>query len=255
MIPAQFDYVAADSAAHAIDLLGRHGDDAWVLAAGHSLLPMMKLRLAAPATDRHNPASGYQGISLDGDEIVIGATTRHADLALSELVRTEAPCSRTRRRWSATRRSGTGAPLAAHCARRPAADLPMASSSSAAPSSAEDLTEPAGSPPMTSSPAFRDRARGGRASRSGCRGSGAIPGATRSSSVAPTTGRSSAPRRSTAESPSRTWDPRRCAPALPSKRSLAAPVRLRPRNWPPKAPRRVKISMRTGNSASTWRGC
>ncbi len=49
MIPAQFDYVAADSAAHAIELLGQHGDDAKVLAGGHSLLPMMKLRLAAPA--------------------------------------------------------------------------------------------------------------------------------------------------------------------------------------------------------------
>ena len=49
MIPAPFDYVAAGSAAHAIELLDRHGDDAKVLAGGHSLLPMMKLRLAAPA--------------------------------------------------------------------------------------------------------------------------------------------------------------------------------------------------------------
>ena len=92
MIPAQFEYVAAGSAAHAIDLLGQHGDDAKVLAGGHSLLPMMKLRLAAPAVliDIAR-ASGLAGVSLDGDEIVVGATTRHADLASSELVRTEAP--------------------------------------------------------------------------------------------------------------------------------------------------------------------
>jgi len=86
MIPAQFEYVAAGSAAHAIDLLGQHGDDAKVLAGGHSLLPMMKLRLAAPAVLIDiTRASGLAGISLDGDEIVVGATTRHADLASSDI--------------------------------------------------------------------------------------------------------------------------------------------------------------------------
>ena len=49
MIPAQFDYVAAQSPAHALDLLTARGDDAKLLAGGHSLLPMMKLRLAQPA--------------------------------------------------------------------------------------------------------------------------------------------------------------------------------------------------------------
>ncbi|NDE81585.1 MAG: xanthine dehydrogenase family protein subunit M, partial [Actinobacteria bacterium] len=48
MIPASFDYVRAGSAAEAISLIGQYGDDAKFLAGGHSLLPMMKLRLAQP---------------------------------------------------------------------------------------------------------------------------------------------------------------------------------------------------------------
>lgn len=92
MIPAQFDYVAAESAAHAIDLLAEHGDDAKVLAGGHSLLPMMKLRLAAPEVLIDiTRATDLSGISIDGDEILIGATTRHADVASSELIKTDAP--------------------------------------------------------------------------------------------------------------------------------------------------------------------
>ncbi len=49
MIPAAFDYVRANSIDDAMRLLGEHGDDAKLLAGGHSLIPMMKLRLAAPA--------------------------------------------------------------------------------------------------------------------------------------------------------------------------------------------------------------
>ncbi|HVC74385.1 MAG TPA: FAD binding domain-containing protein, partial [Mycobacteriales bacterium] len=49
MIPSPFDYVPAGSAAEAVDLLRQHGDDAKLLAGGHSLLPMMKVRLAAPS--------------------------------------------------------------------------------------------------------------------------------------------------------------------------------------------------------------
>ena len=48
MIPAPFDYVAAESTAHALDLMASLGDEAKLLAGGHSLLPMMKLRLVAP---------------------------------------------------------------------------------------------------------------------------------------------------------------------------------------------------------------
>jgi carbon-monoxide dehydrogenase medium subunit len=128
MIPAQFDYVAADSASHALELLEQHGEDAKLLAGGHSLLPMMKLRLAAPSVliDIGKVAE-LAGISTDGDEIVIGATTRHADLAASELVRAEAPLlahSAAQVGDPQIRHRGTIGGSLAHA--DPAADLPMA---------------------------------------------------------------------------------------------------------------------------------
>ena len=92
MIPAPFDYVAATSATHALDLLAEHGDDAKLLAGGHSLLPMMKLRLAMPEVLIDiGPLEELAGIAVDGDELAIGAMTRHADLAASALVREGAP--------------------------------------------------------------------------------------------------------------------------------------------------------------------
>jgi len=128
VIPARFDYVAAGSAAHAIDLLARHGDDAKVLAGGHSLLPMMKLRLAAPAVLIDiTRASGLSGISVDGEELVIGATTRHADLAASDLVRAGAPLLAHAASLVGDpqiRHRGTIGGSLAHA--DPAADLPMA---------------------------------------------------------------------------------------------------------------------------------
>src|SRR5215471_17030367 len=92
MIPASFDYEVADSAAHALSLLAEHGEDAKLLAGGHSLLPMMKVRLAQPAVliDIARIAE-LAGIRADGGELVIGAITRHAELAASPLVRAEAP--------------------------------------------------------------------------------------------------------------------------------------------------------------------
>ena len=92
MIPASFDYEVADSAAHALQLLATHGDDAKLLAGGHSLLPMMKVRLAQPAVliDIAR-VTELSGIRVDGDEVVIGATTRHAELATSELLAAEVP--------------------------------------------------------------------------------------------------------------------------------------------------------------------
>jgi aerobic carbon-monoxide dehydrogenase medium subunit len=92
MIPASFDYEVADSAAHALALLAEHGEDAKLLAGGHSLLPMMKVRLAQPAVliDIAR-VTELSGITVDGDEIVIGATTRHADVASAELLRAEVP--------------------------------------------------------------------------------------------------------------------------------------------------------------------
>ena len=89
MIPATFDYEVADSAAHALSLLAEHGEDAKLLAGGHSLLPMMKVRLAQPAVLVDIARVGeLSGIRSEGDELVIGATTRHADVAGSDLVST-----------------------------------------------------------------------------------------------------------------------------------------------------------------------
>ncbi len=111
MIPASFDYEVAESAPHALALLAEHGEDAKLLAGGHSLLPMMKVRLAQPAVliDIARVAE-LSGVRVDGDEVVIGATTRHADLVSSEVLKAESP---TLPRRSATRRSGTGARSAA----------------------------------------------------------------------------------------------------------------------------------------------
>ncbi|HTU76660.1 MAG TPA: xanthine dehydrogenase family protein subunit M [Trebonia sp.] len=92
MIPASFDYEVAESTAHALALLAEHGEDAKLLAGGHSLLPMMKIRLAQPAVLIDiTRLTGLSGIQIDGDEIVIGATTRHADLASSQILRADAP--------------------------------------------------------------------------------------------------------------------------------------------------------------------
>ena len=128
MIPARFDYVAAESAQHAVSLLASHGEDAKLLAGGHSLLPMMKLRLAAPEVlvDIAR-ADGLAGISVDGDDLVIGAATPHARLATSELARSEAPLLAHAASLVGdpqVRHRGTIGGSLAHA--DPAADLPMA---------------------------------------------------------------------------------------------------------------------------------
>ena len=92
MIPAAFEYTRAESLDEAVTLLHEHGDDAKLLAGGHSLLPMMKLRLAFPALlvdVRTLPGTAY--IRLESDAVAIGALTRHCDLARSEVLRAEAP--------------------------------------------------------------------------------------------------------------------------------------------------------------------
>ena len=68
------------------------GDDVKLLAGGHSLLPTMKQRLAAPTTLLDlSGVSGLDGISEDGGRLVVGAMTRHADVASSELVKSTIP--------------------------------------------------------------------------------------------------------------------------------------------------------------------
>ena len=87
MIPVAFDYEVAESVDHALQLLGQHGEDAKLLAGGHSLLPIMKLRLAAPAilVDLGRiPDLNY--VRDAGDHLAIGAMTRHTDVEHDPIV-------------------------------------------------------------------------------------------------------------------------------------------------------------------------
>src|SRR5438874_12736983 len=82
MYPASFAYAAPRSIQEAIELLSQYGDDAKLLAGGHSLLPAMKLRLLEP---RYlidlGQVPGLSGVRLDGDTLVIGALPVHAGVA------------------------------------------------------------------------------------------------------------------------------------------------------------------------------
>jgi carbon-monoxide dehydrogenase medium subunit len=91
MYPAQFDYHRASSVAQALDLLASK-QDAKLLAGGHSLLPMMKLRLAQPANliDIGGIAE-LSGIEKSGSGVRIGALTTHADIAGSDLLKRTCP--------------------------------------------------------------------------------------------------------------------------------------------------------------------
>jgi carbon-monoxide dehydrogenase medium subunit len=91
-VPAPFEYERATSVDHAIALLQRLGPEARLIAGGHSLLPMMKLRLAAPEflvdiNDLHE----LDYIHAEGGELRIGAMTRHRTLLESELIGLRAP--------------------------------------------------------------------------------------------------------------------------------------------------------------------
>jgi carbon-monoxide dehydrogenase medium subunit len=81
MIPPEFDYVAPESLDDALTALRGGGEDAKVLAGGHSLLPLMKLRLAAPTllVDLRK-VPGLRGVHRENGQWRIGAMTRHADL-------------------------------------------------------------------------------------------------------------------------------------------------------------------------------
>jgi carbon-monoxide dehydrogenase medium subunit len=92
VIPAAFDYVRAGSAEEAISLIGEHGDEAKFLAGGHSLLPLMKLRLAQPSVLVDiGRVSDLSYIRDEGDHVSIGALTRHMDLETSDLLKAEVP--------------------------------------------------------------------------------------------------------------------------------------------------------------------
>ena len=92
MIPAAFDYKRAGSAEEAISLVGEYGEDAKFLAGGHSLLPLMKLRLAQPAVLIDiGRLSDLSYIRDAGDHIAIGALTRHMDIEQSPLLSQHVP--------------------------------------------------------------------------------------------------------------------------------------------------------------------
>ena len=92
MIPASFDYQRAGSADEAIALLTEHGDEAKLLAGGHSLLPLMKLRLASPSVLIDvGRLDDLRYIRDAGDHIAIGALTRHRELETSALLAEAAP--------------------------------------------------------------------------------------------------------------------------------------------------------------------
>lgn len=92
MTPGVFEYHRPASVDEAVGLLERYGDDAKILAGGHSLIPMMKLRLAEPA---HlidiNGIDDLKGIGEKNDEIVIGAATTQAEVLFSDLLASKCP--------------------------------------------------------------------------------------------------------------------------------------------------------------------
>ena len=92
MYPAAFEYHSPATVTEALDLLGRHKDDAKLLAGGHSLLPAMKLRLARPAhlVDLRK-VPGLTGIKEDGNMLVIGAMTTHYQIESSAVVKAKCP--------------------------------------------------------------------------------------------------------------------------------------------------------------------
>ena len=92
MIPASFDYFAPETLDEAVRALEEHGEQAKVLAGGHSLLPLLKLRLANPKllVDL-SQIPGLSGISQRGDKLAVGALTTHYELESSDLVRRRCP--------------------------------------------------------------------------------------------------------------------------------------------------------------------
>ena len=92
MIASSFEYFAPTSVDETLALLSEHGDDAKILAGGHSLIPAMKLRLAEPEVliDIQR-VEGLQGISESDGKLVIGAMTTHYELESSDLVNRKLP--------------------------------------------------------------------------------------------------------------------------------------------------------------------
>src|SRR5262249_13417832 len=92
MYPASFEYHWPGTVEEAVRLLGTHKDDAKLLAGGHSLIPLMKLRLSSP---KHvidiGRVTGLSGIREEGGAIVIGALTTHYTVESSASLKTKCP--------------------------------------------------------------------------------------------------------------------------------------------------------------------
>lgn len=87
MIPAQFDYLAPTTVEEALAALAEHGDDAKIIAGGQSLLPVLRMRLNAPEfVIDLGRIDSLRGVTDDGDALVIGAMTTHADVGTDPLV-------------------------------------------------------------------------------------------------------------------------------------------------------------------------
>lgn len=92
MITVPFTYRRASSLSEALSMLAEHGEDAKLLAGGHSLLPVMKLRLATPSVLVDvGRLTELSYVRVDGDEVAIGALTRHRELETSTVARAEVP--------------------------------------------------------------------------------------------------------------------------------------------------------------------
>ena len=92
MIPAAFEYARASSVEEAVKLLNKYGEDAKVLAGGHSLIPLMRLRLAQPkALVDINGIKGLDQIKESGNKLHVGALARHVDIQNSAVVKAKLP--------------------------------------------------------------------------------------------------------------------------------------------------------------------
>jgi carbon-monoxide dehydrogenase medium subunit len=92
MIPAAFEYERATSLEEAQQLLQRHGEDAKILAGGHSLIPLMRLRLSQPsALIDINPIKDLHFIAREDGKLRVGALARHVEIASSQEVKESVP--------------------------------------------------------------------------------------------------------------------------------------------------------------------
>jgi aerobic carbon-monoxide dehydrogenase medium subunit len=92
MIPAKFDYLRVDSADAAVAALVEHGDDAKILAGGHSLVPLLKLRLASPSVLIDvGRVKDLSFVRDGGDHIAIGALTKHREVETNALLAQHVP--------------------------------------------------------------------------------------------------------------------------------------------------------------------